>query len=369
MGNVGIPMWENMFSTFFHELFKIVNDSSFYLLAGFLIAGLIHEFISSKRLAQHLGGSSFKSILKAALFGAPLPLCSCGVIPAAISLRKNGASQEATVAFLISTPETGVDSISISYALLDPLMTIIRPIAAIITSITAGMSEKMFGKKENLRIIPVKDNCCKCECEDEKSKEKLPDENLLKRLKNSFNYGFLDFFGDIVIYIMIGYVLAALISTLIPESFILTNFAGKGIMPMLGMLAIGIPLYICSTSATPIAAALILKGVSPGAALVLLLSGPATNVTTMVAVGKFLGKRSLFLYILSIMVVTLILGFCLNWVYDYINLSPRAKVGQGAELIPSWMKLISFVLFIWLTLFLLWKKIRRALLSKVGPNV
>jgi hypothetical protein len=358
-----------MISTFFHELFKIVNDSSFYLLAGFLIAGLIHEFISSKRLAQHLGGSSFKSILKAALIGAPLPLCSCGVIPAAVSLRKDGASQEATVAFLISTPETGVDSISISYALLDPLMTIIRPIAAIITSITAGMSEKIFGRKDYLKIAPAKDNCCECEYGNEKSKEKLPDKNLLKRLKDSFNYGFLDFFGDIVVYIMIGYVLAALISTLIPESFILANFAGKGIVPMLGMLAIGIPLYICSTSATPIAAALLLKGVSPGAALVLLLSGPATNVTTMVAVGRFLGRRSLFLYILSIMVVTLILGFGLNWVYDLINLSPRAKVGQGAELIPTWLRSISFVLFIWLTLFLLWKKIRKAFLGKVKPNV
>lgn len=355
-----------MLSTFFHELFKIVNDSSFYLLAGFLIAGLIHEFVSGKRLAQHLGGSSFKSILKAALIGAPLPLCSCGVIPAAISLRKEGASQEATVAFLISTPETGVDSISISYALLDPLMTIIRPIAAVMTSITAGMSEKIFGKKENLKIVPVEDNCCECGCENEKSKEKSSDKNLLKRLKDSFYYGFLEFFGDIVVYIIIGYVLAALISTLIPESFILTNFAGKGIVPMLGMLAIGIPLYICSTSATPIAAALLLKGVSPGAALVLLLSGPATNVTTMVAVGKFLGKRSLFLYILSIMVVTLILGLGLNWIYDLINLSPQAKAGQGAELIPQSVRLVSFLLFLFLTTFLIWKKARKALWAK--PN-
>ncbi len=358
-----------MISTFFHELFKIVNDSSFYLLAGFLIAGLIHEFVSSKRLAQHLGGSSFKSILKAALIGAPLPLCSCGVIPAAISLRKQGASQEATVAFLISTPETGVDSISISYALLDPLMTVIRPVAAVLTSITAGMSEKIFGKKEDLKLMSVKGNCCECECENEKSEEELSEKSFLQRLRHSFNYGFLEFFGDIVIYIMFGYVLAALIGTLVPESFILTNFAGKGILPMLGMLAIGIPLYICSTSATPIAAALILKGVSPGAALVLLLSGPATNVTTMVAVGKFLGKRSLFLYILSIALVSLVLGLGLNWVYDLTNLSPIAKAGQGAELIPSWMKLISFALFIWLTLHLLWKKARKALRRKVKPNV
>ncbi|MDP2960830.1 MAG: SO_0444 family Cu/Zn efflux transporter, partial [candidate division Zixibacteria bacterium] len=270
-------MSKNFAITFFQELFKIVNDSSFYLLAGFLIAGLIHEFVSSKRLAQHLGGSSLKSILKAALIGAPLPLCSCGVIPAAISLRKEGASQEATVSFLISTPETGVDSIFISYALLDPLMTVVRPVAAIITSVFAGISEKLFGGKDNLRIAPPEKECC--ECEKDNSKPNNSGKTFWQRVKDSFYYGFLDFFGDIVIYIIFGYLLAALISTLIPEKFIMENFSGKGILPMLGMLAIGIPLYICSTSATPIASALILKGVSPGAALVLLLSGPATNVT------------------------------------------------------------------------------------------
>ncbi len=380
-----------MLSTFFQELFKIVNDSSFYLLVGFLIAGLIHEFISSKRLAHHLGGSSLKSILKAALIGAPLPLCSCGVIPAAISLRKEGASKEATVSFLISTPETGVDSIFISYALLDPLMTVIRPVAAIITSVFAGLMEKIFGKKDSfVRAgiavktpsrgggIPAEDGLrsqdtdaksksrtnlekeC-CECEKDKSKLEVSKKTFWQRVKDSFNYGFLDFFGDIVIYIIFGYLLAALISTLIPEDFIINNFSGKGIFPMLGMLAIGIPLYICSTSATPIASALLLKGVAPGAALVLLLSGPATNVTTMVAVGKFLGKRSLVLYILSIMGVSLVLGVALNWLYDFLKLAPQARVGEGSELIPFGIKILSTFFFIILVLFLVWKKIRKLL--------
>jgi uncharacterized membrane protein YraQ (UPF0718 family) len=365
-----------MISTFFHELFKVVNDSSFYLLLGFLIAGFIHEFISSKKLAQHLGGSGFKSILKASLIGAPLPLCSCGVIPAAIGLKKDGASQEATVSFLIATPETGVDSISISYALLDPILTVVRPIAAVVTSICAGIIEKIFGNKENrkwfgksnsrtnsenLKVSSSKDNCCECECEKDESKIKSQSKSFSQRLKDSFNYGFLDFFGDIVVYIIFGYLLAALISTLIPEKFIVENFGGKGILPMLGMLAVGMPLYICSTSATPIASALLLKGISPGAALVLLLSGPATNITTIVAVGKFLGRRSLFLYILSIMIVSLLLGMGLNWLYDFLNLSPQARVGEGAEIIPYSIKIISTFLFIILVLFLFWKKFRKLL--------
>ncbi len=373
-GQRGYTDTENMVSTFFQELFKVVNDSAFYLLLGFLIAGFIHEFISGKKLAQHLGGSGFKSILKASIIGTPLPLCSCGVIPAAIGLKKDGASKEATVSFLIATPETGVDSISISYALLDPVLTIVRPVAAVVTSISAGIIEKIFGKKENrewfgksnsrtnsenLKISSSKDSCCKCECEKDESKAESQNKSMSQRFKDSINYGFLDFFGDIVVYIIFGYLLAALISTLIPEKFILENFGGKGILPMSGMLAIGIPLYICSTSATPIASALILKGLSPGAALVLLLSGPATNITTVVAVGKFLGRRSLFLYVLSIMLVSLLLGMGLNWFYDFLNLSPQAKVGEGAEIIPYGIKLLSTFLFIILVLSLVWRKVRK----------
>ncbi|MDH4222381.1 MAG: SO_0444 family Cu/Zn efflux transporter [candidate division Zixibacteria bacterium] len=346
-----------MISTFFQELFEIVNDSSFYLLLGFFIAGLIHEFVSSKKLAYHLGGSSLKSIIKASLIGAPLPLCSCGVIPAAVSLRKDGASQEATVSFLISTPETGVDSISISYALLDPLLTVVRPIAAIITSIVAGIAEKIFGKKKKTGNNPVETNTCKCE--ETKSGIKTNDKNFWRRLKSSINYGFLVFFGDIVIYLLFGFILAALIATLIPEKFILENFSGKGILPLLGMLVLGIPLYICSTSATPIASALLLKGIAPGTALVLLLSGPATNITTILTVGKFLGRRSLLLYILSISSVSVLLGLVVNWIYDFLHFTPQAKIGQGAEIIPDVVKLISTFLFMILILDLILKKARK----------
>jgi len=343
------------------NLFHVINDSAFYLLFGFLLAGLIHEFVSSRRLAKHLGKSDFGSILKASLIGTPLPLCSCGVIPTAVSLRKDGASKESTVSFLIATPETGVDSISMSYALLDPLLTIFRPIAGVITSIFAGLTEKAFGKKdegENLRLEEQDECCDDDECVSEAVE--APDLRFTGRLEKSLKYGFTTFFDDIVIYILIGYVLAAVISTVVPQSFMAEYLGGEGILPMLAMMAVGVPLYICSTSATPIASALILKGASPGAALVLLLVGPATNIATMIAVGKFLGKRSLILYLFSIIALSLLLAFLLNFVYTTFGISPTASLGQGAELIPSWLKIISTIVFAILTLVVIAGRVKKS---------
>lgn len=349
-----------MLLSYLKNLFQVINDSAFYLLFGFLLAGFLHEFISSRKLAKHLGKSNFGSILKASLIGAPLPLCSCGVIPTAVSLRKDGASKESTVSFLIATPETGVDSIFISYALLDPLLTIFRPFAAVITSISAGLVEKVFGKKDEVENFKSeeKDECCDDDDECLQKSMKSSEPKFFEKVKKSLKYGFITFFGDIVIYILIGYVLAALISTLIPQSFMTEYLGQKGILPMLAMIAIGVPLYICSTSATPIASALILKGASPGSALVLLLVGPATNVATMVAVGKFLGKRSLILYLCSIIVFSLLLAFFLNSIYIIFKINPTASLGQGAELIPNWLKIISSVIFVILTLWVIVRKIR-----------
>jgi uncharacterized membrane protein YraQ (UPF0718 family) len=358
-----------MLFTYLKNLFQVINDSSFYLLFGFLLAGLIHQFVSSRKLAKHLGKSNFVSILKASLIGAPLPLCSCGVIPTAVSLRKDGASKESTVSFLIATPETGVDSISMSYALLDPLLTIFRPIAAVITSISAGLAEKVFGKKDETKDLKLsagsigeeRDECCDedDECWDEPVE--TTELKFLGRIEKSLKYGFVTFFDDIVIYIVIGYVLAALISTLVPQSLMTQYLGGEGILPMLVMIALGVPLYICSTSATPIASALILKGASPGAALVLLLVGPATNIATMVAVGKFLGKRSLVLYLFSIIVLSLLLAFFLNFVYTVSKMSPTVSLGQGAELIPNGLRITSSAIFVILTLLVIARKIKKSL--------
>lgn len=351
-----------MLLSYLQNLFGVVNDSAFYLLFGFLLAGLIHEFVSSRKVAKHLGKSNFRSILRASLIGTPLPLCSCGVIPTAIGLRKEGASKESTVSFLIATPETGVDSIFMSYALLDPLLTIFRPIAGVITSIFAGLAEKIFGKEHEAEDQKLKDEdeCCCDEDECLQETAVASYSGLFERLERSLKYGFITFFDDIVNYLLIGYVLAALISTLVPESLMTEYLGGRGILPMLAMMAVGIPLYICSTSATPIASALILKGASPGAALVLLLVGPATNIATMVAVSKFLGKRSLMLYLLTIVILSLLLALFLNFVYTVFRISPTASLGQGAELVPNGLKIISTIVFAVLTLLVMVKKMKKS---------
>ncbi|KPL03172.1 MAG: hypothetical protein AMJ90_03835 [candidate division Zixibacteria bacterium SM23_73_2] len=345
-------------SLYLKYLFEFIKNASFYLLLGFLLAGIIHEFVSTRSLAKHLGKRDFKSILKASLIGAPLPLCSCGVIPTALALRKEGASKEATVAFLISTPETGVDSITISYALLDPLMTVYRPIAGILTSISAGLAQMFFGERENPEskiLLGEKECCCEDECETLPKGE--AQKNFIKKFEGSFRYGFFTFFEDIIWYIVLGFLIASLISVLVPHDFFVRNLSGKGFVSMLVMVLVGVPLYICSVSATPVASALILKGISPGAALVLLLVGPATNVATMVAVGKFLGKRSLILYITSIVVLSLLLGLLLNWLYFLFGISPTMNLGQGAELLPGIFKYISAFIFVFLVLFIAARKL------------
>jgi len=347
-------------SLYFKDLFHIIKDASFYLLLGFFLAGIIHEFISAKSLAHHLGKKNFKSILKASLIGAPLPLCSCGVIPTALALRKEGASKESTISFLIATPETGVDSISVSYALLDPLMTVFRPIAGIFTSISAGLAQMFLGERGNpeSKTLSNEEKCC-CEDESETLPKSEAPKTLTERLKGSFKYGFLVFFEDIVWYIVLGFLVASFISVLVPQSFFIESLSGKGFFSMLVMVLVGVPLYICSVSATPIASTLILKGISPGAALVLLLVGPATNISTIIAVGRFLGKRSLVLYLGSIVVLSLVLGFLLNWLYYLLRVSPTAGLGQGAELIPETLKVFSAFLFLFLVLKAAGKKLLR----------
>jgi hypothetical protein len=279
-----------------YEIWQTYSEAALYILFGLLVAGIIQAFINKETIAKHLGQKRAKSVILAALFGIPLPLCSCGVIPTAVSLRKNGASKGAVLSFLISTPETGVDSIAISYALLDPIMTVFRPVAAFITAVIAGILENIFGK-EDKGAIPQKTNIClSCGCAgDEHHKE----HGIISRLKYGMRYAFSELLGDIAIWLAFGIIVAGAISYFVPASLV-EGYLGNNWQAMLIMLLIGIPLYICATASTPIAAALIAKGMSPGVALVFLLAGPATNIARIFAVGKFLGKRSLIIYLLSI---------------------------------------------------------------------
>jgi len=320
------------------EAWRLLLESSVYILFGLAVSGLLRVFLSPSAVAIHLGTGRFRSVIKAGLLGIPIPLCSCGVLPAAVSLRKQGANAGATAAFLISTPESGVDSIAVSYALLDPIMTIARPVAAFITSVVAGVAENLFKKGGSEKIdLPdlscTVDGCCDgIDCPPETHAQH---HTFVSKLKAGMHYALKEVWEDMASWFLLGLLLAGAITVFVPTD-VMSKYLGGGIYSMLFMLAIGIPIYICATSSTPLAAALILKGVSPGAALVFLLAGPATNVTSLSVLFGVLGKRATVIYLGTIAVFALAFGLALDKIYLFFNVSPQAVIGQARELIPLW---------------------------------
>lgn len=319
----------------------ILLDASPFILLGFFVAGMVKALLPEDLVARHLGGNDSGSVLKAALFGIPLPLCSCGVIPAAIGLKRQGAGKGATSSFLISTPETGVDSIAVTYALLDPLMTLFRPLGAFVTAVTAGLLENLLPGSDSVRD----DSAGWADAADRASGMPPVRPPLGERLHEGLAYAFGEMLGDIGKWLLIGIGIAGVISVLIPAGFIEQHLSG-GIVPMLVMLVAGIPLYVCASASTPIAAALVLKGLSPGAALVFLLAGPATNSATMTAVARYLGRRSLAIYLLAIAGCSLLLGLLLDAIYVAAGLNLVAVIGQGGESLPYGVSLGSTVLLL-----------------------
>jgi uncharacterized membrane protein YraQ (UPF0718 family) len=323
---------------FIKEIIWVFNEAAIYILFGFFIAGLLYIFYPKEKVVKALGKKGFGSILKAAFIGIPLPLCSCGVIPTAFSLRKQGASRGATLSFLISTPETGVDSIAITYALLDPIMTIFRPFAAFLTAMFAGVAENIFAPQDEV-LVTEPNNCTTCNNSDADGHI----HSKKTKFKKAMEYAFMDLVGDISKTLIIGIVLAGIISTAIPKGFF-ENYLGSGIVSMLVILVVGIPLYICATASTPIASALILKGLSPGAALVLLLAGPATNIATILIVSKQMGRKTVIVYLISIAFMSIILGLLLNQFYFYLGVNAMASVGETTEVIPDIIKIAGSVI-------------------------
>jgi len=314
--------------------------SSPYLLFGFLVAGFLYVYFSRDLVFNHLGRNNIGSVVKAALFGIPLPLCSCGVIPTALSLRKQGASIGATLSFLISTPETGVDSISITYALIDPFYTLFRPFAAFFTAVFTGSLANLLPHQPNSSQVDVTCHICGLFIEEGHS------HTLLEKTRKMLSYAYLEFLGDIARWLVVGFIIAGAISYLIPPDFF-EQYLQNELLSMLVMLALGIPLYICATSTTPIAAALLLKGVNPGAVLVFMLSGPATNGATITMVFSYLGRRAGIIYLSSLAGCSLLMGYLLNFCYYVMNTSPSARLGKAADFMPSWLLNISAaILFI-----------------------
>ena len=244
------------------------------------------------------------SILTAALIGAPLPLCSCSVIPVAMGIRRSGASKASTASFLVATPETGVDSIGITYALMGPIMAVARPIAAITSAIVAGLFVLWFGKPDNAieQKTPANktSSCC--------HKTKVAPYSVSEKIQAAFVFGFGQLLRDFMLWFLIGIFFAALVTSIVPVGFL--NQYAQGILAMLVVVLISIPMYVCATASTPIAVGLLLSGITPGAALVFMLTGPATNIATLIVIKNELGKRELGLYLVAIVFLRNLTGNC-----------------------------------------------------------
>ena len=327
---------------------KLLRDAAFYILFGLLISGLLKIFLNPGMVVRHLGTGRFLPVFKAALLGVPIPLCSCGVLPASLGLKKQGANNGATTAFMIATPESGIDSIAITYALLDPIMTVARPVAAFLTAAAAGIAENLCGYRTPVQspasAFPSPVNGCADGSEDPPAALTLPS-GWWSRVQEGIRYAFVEFWGDLAGWFFLGVLLAGLITTLIPDE-VFTTYLGAGLPAKLLMLAVGIPLYICATASTPIAAALILKGISPGAALVFLLAGPATNIASLTVLTGVLGRRAAAIYLAAIAVCSVVFGMVLDWFYVMQGVSATAMAGQAAEILPAWLEWTAVVILL-----------------------
>ncbi|MDO6642086.1 SO_0444 family Cu/Zn efflux transporter [Shewanella sp. 5_MG-2023] len=435
----------------FLELFL---ESAPWLLLGLVLAGLLKVFVPMAWMQKQLGGHGLKTVVKAAVIGAPLPLCSCGVIPAAVGLRRSGASKAATTSFLVSTPETGVDSVTVSYVLLGPFMAIVRPIAAITSAIVAGLlvgrddddgkvvSEVKDDAATNtatntatttamtmkpaanasvmqpmsaavVKSVPVakassccasksesvkaeassccasksesvkaeatsccsskseaakeeKSGCCSSETTSAASEEsccastqdmatELKQETILSRIFTGLKYAATDLVRDTTLWLLVGLFFAALVQTYVPTDFLAKW--GDGILAMLVMVLISVPMYICATASTPIAAGLLLAGVSPGAVLVFMMAGPATNIATLGVVAKELGKRALFGYLGGVLGVALVAGILVNYLVAEFGFVVMPQIGEHHELLPHWLVLSSGIVLAVLMAKVVWDKL------------
>jgi hypothetical protein len=342
-------------SNYFSELVFLVKEMAPWLLLGLVFAGLLKVYFPQQKIEKYLGKPTTKSVVNASLLGVPMPLCSCGVIPTAVSFYKNGASKGATNSFLISTPQTGVDSIFATYSMLGWPFALLRPVVAFTTGIVGGILTNIFlkekpkpeppanlmfsGLKLDVKTIQKTEAVCdddSCGCHTKPSNER-------HSLIRAANYAFVELLQDISKWLVLGFLVAALISVLLPADFF-SLFKGYGVIEILVVLAASIPIYVCATGSIPIAAVLLMKGVSPGAALVFLMAGPATNVATMTVIGKTMGRKSLMVYLASIIGGAIVFGMLMNWFVPVgFILSKMAHVHGDAthEMLPQWLGIAS----------------------------
>ncbi len=370
------------------QLISLINnfidlsaEASPWLLLGLLIAGLMKAWVPSKILSKHLGKGK-SAVVKAALIGAPLPLCSCGVIPVATELRRSGASASATASFLVATPETGIDSVSVSYALLGPVFAVYRPFAAIMSAIITGLlvttvkdekikspvtetqttasaccSSKAVQKPspavttssccsstsaaEEAIVKPESSSCCAT------SASAVVAENLsttpsalsdfFEKTKTGVYYAATKLIDDIIIWLVIGLTFAAIVRTFMPAEFLLSY--GSGLPAMLLMIVISIPMYICATASTPIAAGFIMAGLSPGTALVFMMAGPATNISTLGVIKNEMGSAVLTRYLLGVALSAIGFATLLDFGLNFYHIDISNQMQHAHEILPRWFGL------------------------------
>lgn len=298
------------------EIVELINRMSPYLLLGFFLAGVMHAFIPAALYRKYMGRNSFRSVLNATLLGVPLPLCSCGVIPTAMSLRREGASRGATVSFLIATPQTGVDSIFATYSLMGLPFALLRPFAALVTALIGGQVVNFFDKDDSQNAMS------------QSAVTERRAATFAQKIVAALRYGFVDMMQDIGRWLILGLVVAGLITVFVPESFF-SLFADNSLLSMLLVLLFAIPMYLCATGSIPIAVALMLKGLSPGTALVLLMAGPAVNVASMMVVGKVMGRKTVLLYLASIISGAVLFGLGVDYLLprDWFSM-PLMKMAE-----------------------------------------
>lgn len=298
-----------------HSLLFMLNEMSPYILLGFFIASVMHAFIPRRTLARHLSGTGFKSVVKSAAIGIPLPLCSCGVLPTAIAMRRNGASRAASTSFLISTPQTGVDSIAATWSLLGPAFAVMRPVAALVTAVFGGMA---VGKTERKEEVIA----CQGDCEETEAPKSFG-----RKCVDALRYGYIDLVGSIGGWLVTGLIIAALITVYVPADFF-SLLGRQPILSMIAVLVIAIPMYVCATGSIPIAMSLVLKGLSPGTAFVLLMAGPAANFASFTLISREMGRKAAFVYLASIVVGAISFGL----VIDYLLPAEWFRIGNAGAL-------------------------------------
>lgn len=354
-----------MLTEFLYDIYILFIEMAPYLMIGLAFVAILNIYMTKEFVKKQIGKDSIWSIFKAAMFGVPLPLCSCGVIPTTVYMADSKASKGAVTSFLISTPQTGIDSIIATYGMMGPVYGIFRPISALVMGVVGGLFINATNKNEpepekkkfSLNVIEAPP---KVETEQSTFKEKA---------KSSLKYAFVDFLDDIVVEFLIGLVIAGAITYFLPAEFLAGTGLKSGILGMLVMVLIGVPMYVCATASIPIAVSLILKGFSPGVAFVFLAVGPATNAASIGILSKSLGKKLITYYLFILIIMSIGFGYLLDYVFAYLGVNPQQQLATHAQhehsgLIPYELQIILASIFSILVIGSLYRKYVKKLFAK-----